>query len=111
MAEWNADNAAGPTGPGAVTLVEGSSFCISQQSGDISPHHPHGVFYQDTRILSDWRLTINGEPLEPLGAWNSSPYQGTYLGRATRADGRTDSSLTVERRRVGGVPLWLSSSC
>lgn len=105
MSGWNADNAAGPTGPGAVTLVEGSSFCISLQNGDIFPHHPHGVFYQDTRILSRWSLTVNGQPLEPLAAWTTAPYEGTYIGRAPRADGRADSPLTVERRRElrGGI--------
>ena len=105
MAGWNADNAAGPLGAGAVTLVEGSSFCISQQGGDIVPHHPHGVFFQDTRIISDWRLTINGRPLEPLGGWNRAPYHGIFVGRAARADGRADSPLTVERRRMVGAGI------
>ena len=105
MAGWNADNAAGPTGQGAVTLVAGSSFCISLQNGDILPHHPHGVFYQDTRILSRWSLTVNGQPLEPLGAWTPSPYQGTYVGRAARADGRSDSPLTVVRKRELGAGI------
>ena len=99
MAGWNADNAAGPVGQGAVTLVEGSSFCISLQNGDIFPHHPHGVFHEDTRILSRWSLTVNGQPVEPLGAWTPAPYQGMYVGRAVRTDGRADSPLTVERRR------------
>jgi len=105
MAGWNADNAAGPTGQGAITLVEGSAFCISLQNGDIFPDHPHGVFHQDTRILSRWCLTINGQQLEPLGAWTASPYQGTYIGRAVRADGRSDSPLTVERRRELGAGI------
>jgi hypothetical protein len=48
MAGWNADNAAGPTGQGAVTLVEGSSFCISLQNGDISPI-TLTVFFTETR--------------------------------------------------------------
>lgn len=52
MAGWNADTAAGPLGTGAVTLVAGSSFCISLANGDIHPEHPHGVFVLDTRILS-----------------------------------------------------------
>jgi hypothetical protein len=60
MAGWNADTAAGPLGAGAVTLVEGSSFCISLPNGDMHPELPHGLFVQDTRILSGWRLTING---------------------------------------------------
>ncbi|MFE4080344.1 glycogen debranching N-terminal domain-containing protein [Paenarthrobacter sp. YIM B13468] len=105
MAGWNADNVAGPTGQGAVTLVEGSSFCISMQNGDISPQHPHGVFYQDTRVLSRWCLTINGQPLEPLGAWTPSPHQGVYVGRAVGADGRADSPLTVERKRELGAGI------
>jgi glycogen debranching enzyme len=105
VAGWNADNAAGPTGQGAVTLVEGSSFCISLQNGDILPHYPHGVFHQDTRILSNWSLTINGQPLEPLGAWTPAPYQGTFIGRAVGADGRPDSPLTVERKREVGAGI------
>ena len=44
MAGWNADNAAGPTGQGAVTLVAGSSFCISLQNGDIFPIILTGFF-------------------------------------------------------------------
>ncbi|UZX03316.1 amylo-alpha-1,6-glucosidase [Arthrobacter sp. CDRTa11] len=105
MAGWNADNAAGSTGQGAVTLVAGSSFCISLPNGDIFPHHPHGVFYRDTRILSRWAITVNGQPLEPLGAWTPSPYQGTYIGRAARSDGRADSPLTVQRKRELGAGI------
>ncbi|WP_442781172.1 amylo-alpha-1,6-glucosidase [Arthrobacter sp. MMS18-M83] len=105
MTGWNADNAAGPTGQGAVTLVEGSSFCISQANGDILPAHPHGVFYEDTRILSLWSLAINGRPLEPLGAWTPAPYQGTHIGRAAQADGGADSPLTVERKRELGTGI------
>ncbi len=105
MTGWNANNAAGPTGQAAVTLVEGSSFCISMQNGDISPQHPHGVFFQDTRILSRWYLTVNGAPLEPLGAWTPTPYQGVYVGRAVGADGRADSPLTVERVRELGAGI------
>lgn len=105
MAGWNVENAAGPTGQGAVTLVGGSSFCISLQNGDIFPHHPHGVFHQDTRILSRWGLTINGQPMEPLGAWTPAPYQGIYIGRAVDADGRADSPLTVQRKREVGAGI------
>jgi glycogen debranching enzyme len=85
--------------------VEGSSFCISMQNGDISPQHPHGVFHQDTRVLSRWYLTINGEPVEPLGAWTPSPYQGVYVCRAVGTDGRADSPLTVERTREVGAGI------
>jgi glycogen debranching enzyme len=103
MAGWNADTAAAPLGAGAVTLVEGSSFCISLPNGDISAEHPHGLFVQDARILSGWNLTVDGQPLEPLAAETKEPYRALFVGRVSRSDGYSDSPLIVERlREVGG---------
>ncbi|MBT2534341.1 amylo-alpha-1,6-glucosidase [Arthrobacter sp. ISL-48] len=105
MAGWNADTAAGPVGSGTVTLVEGSSFCISLQNGDIQPDHPHGVFHLDTRILSGWCLTINGQELEPLAAETKEPYRALLAGRVPRLDGYADSPLIVERLREVGAGI------
>lgn len=105
MAGWNSDTAAGPMGPGTVTLVEGSSFCISLPNGDIHPEHPHGLFVQDTRILSKWSLTINGQPLEPLAAETKEPYRALFAGRVPRTDGYADSPLIVERLREVGAGI------
>ncbi|MCX2749820.1 amylo-alpha-1,6-glucosidase [Arthrobacter sp. MI7-26] len=105
MAGWNADTAAGPLGPGSITLVEGSSFCISLPNGDIYPEHPHGLFFEDTRILSRWSLTINGQPLEPLAAETKEPYRALFAGRVPRSDGYADSPLIVERLREVGAGI------
>ncbi|MGO4587573.1 amylo-alpha-1,6-glucosidase [Paenarthrobacter sp. 2TAF44] len=105
MAGWNADTAAGPLGAGTITLLEGSSFCISLQSGDIQPEHPHGLFVRDTRILSCWQLTINGYPLEPLAAEMKEPYRALFATRVPRSDGYADSPLIVERLREVGVGI------
>src|SRR4029453_4670129 len=105
MAGWNADTAAGPVGSGAVTLVEGSSFCISLPNGNIHPAHPHGVFFQDTRILSGWSLSINGQELEPLAAQVLEPYRALFAGRVARSDGYADSPLIVERLREVGAGI------
>jgi len=105
MAGWNADTAAGPVGPGTVTLVEGSSFCISQANGDIQPEHPHGVFHDDTRILSRWNLRVNGQTLESLTASTTEPYRALFIGRVPRADGYADSPLIVERVREVGAGI------
>ncbi|XAS74178.1 glycogen debranching N-terminal domain-containing protein [Micrococcaceae bacterium Sec5.1] len=105
MAGWNADTAAGPLGAGAVTLVEGSSFCISLPNGDMHAEHPHGLFVQDTRILSGWSLTINGQALEPLAAETKEPYRAVFTGRVPRTDGYADSSLVVERLREVGAGM------
>ncbi|WP_458114015.1 amylo-alpha-1,6-glucosidase [Arthrobacter sp. R1-13] len=103
MAGWNADTAAGAIGVGTVTLVEGSSFCISLQNGDMHSEQPHGLFVQDTRILSGWSLTINGLPLEPLTALTLEPYRALFAGRVHRSDGYADSPLIVERLREVGA--------
>lgn len=105
MAGWNADTAAGPMGAGTITLVEGSSFCISLPNGDIQPELPHGVFFQDTRILSRWSLTVNGQLLEPLTAETKEPYRALFAGRVARSDGYADSPLLVERLREVGVGI------
>jgi glycogen debranching enzyme len=105
MAGWNADTAAGPLGAGTVTLVEGSSFCISLPNGDIRPEHPHGLFVQDTRILSGWILTVNGQPLEPLAAETKEPYRALFAGRVPRSDGYADSPLIVQRLREVGAGI------
>lgn len=102
MTGWNADTAAGPLGPGTVTLVEGSSFCISSANGDIHSEHPHGVFFEDTRILSRWNLTVDGVPLEPLAVNVKEPYRALFVGRVPRTDGYADSPLIVERVRELG---------
>lgn len=105
MAGWNADTAAGPLGSGTVTLVEGSSFCISAANGDINPELPQGVFHLDTRILSKWELTVNGQPIEPLAAETKEPYRALFAGRVPRSDGYADSPLLVERLREVGAGI------
>ncbi|WP_457967093.1 amylo-alpha-1,6-glucosidase [Arthrobacter sp. D1-29] len=102
MSGWNVDNAAGPLGAGTVTLVEGSSFCISLANGDIHPKHPHGLFVQDTRILSHWSLSVNGQVVEELGAETKEPYRALFAGRVPSLNGHADSPLIVERLREVG---------
>ncbi|MBT2514716.1 glycogen debranching N-terminal domain-containing protein [Arthrobacter sp. ISL-30] len=105
MAGWNVDTAAGPLGAGTVTLVEGSSFCISLSNGDIFPEQPHGVFHQDTRILSRWNLSVNGHSLESLTAQPKEPYRALFAGRIRGPDGKADSPLIVERLHEVGAGI------
>ena len=103
MTAWNADTEADIGGADAVTLVEGSSFCISADSGDISPDGgTNGAFYQDTRIVSRWILRINGALREPLVAQRPDTFEATFVGRASWPDGRFDSPLMVGRNAISG---------
>jgi glycogen debranching enzyme len=103
---WNADTEADIGGADAVTVVEGSSFCISARSGDISPDSgTNGAFYQDTRIVSRWVLRINGATREPLVAQRPDAFEATFVGRARWPDGRFDSPLVVRQERHIGAGL------
>ena len=102
---WNTGTAAGSPGAGVVTVVEGSSFCISSADGNILPGLTQGLFYQDTRILSCWSLTVNGLPLEPLLPRVLEPYHALFVGRARSPHGRADSPLVIERERLVGAGL------
>jgi glycogen debranching enzyme len=106
MTAWNADTEADIGGVDAVTLVEGSSFCISSHSGDLSSEGgTSGAFYQDTRVVSRWILRINGALREPLVAHRPDAYEATFVGRARWPDGRFDSPLVVRQERHIGPGL------
>src|SRR5437868_12256422 len=87
---------------GVITLVEGSAFCISTRTGEIDPAHPHGLFFRDTRFLSEMRLWVNGAAAEPLAAQAADPFSGVFVLRGLPARGQADSHLVVYRRRYVG---------
>jgi N-terminal domain of (some) glycogen debranching enzymes len=53
---------------GLVQILDGNTFVVSDACGDIeaSPTDPTGLFPFDTRFLSRWVLTVNGERLNAL---------------------------------------------
>jgi glycogen debranching enzyme len=87
---------------GLVTLVEGSTFSLSDRTGDISPSGPAGVFVLDARVISQWQLLVDGRPLEPLSVDVSEPFAATFVARAADDSARgTGTLLAVRRRWVG----------
>ena len=55
-------------GDGLVRILDGNTFVVSDDRGDIesSPTEPTGLFSYDTRFLSKWVLTVDGERLNVL---------------------------------------------
>jgi glycogen debranching enzyme len=87
---------------GAVSLVEGASFCLSAPGGDLGGLEPHGLFFRDTRMLSRWDLRVDGQGADHLATMTPEAFRGVFVGRLPRRSGRTDSNLVVQRdRRVG----------
>ena len=89
---------------GLVTIVEGSSFILSDRSGDVHPRGgPVGLFVLDARVLSTWQLLVDGHPLEPLSASVTEPYSATFVAQPSpqRMVGADSSLLVVRQRWVG----------
>lgn len=86
-----------------TTLVAGTSFCVGDATGDIRPEQAQGLFVEDTRVLSTWRLEIDGAPVDPLTVIPAEPFEAVFVGRAAPRPERVDPTLVIERRRfVGG---------
>jgi len=102
---WTLEAAHTTAGPGTVTLVEGSSFCVCAQSGDIDPGAAQGVYFRDTRLLSCWELRIDNEPVEPLLMIPAEPFRAKFIGRARPRPGKAESTLLVNRERYVGAGM------
>jgi glycogen debranching enzyme len=102
MTGWSYAGEPAALGSAGVTLVEGSSFCVCESSGDVRDGTPQGVFFQDTRIVSRWTLMLDGKPVESLAAVSDEPWRATFLGRGAPRPGRLESTLLLRRDRYIG---------
>jgi glycogen debranching enzyme len=87
-----------------VSSLQGSTFVVSDRSGDVdaSPSDPQGLFYHDTRFLSKWKMTVDGEGLSPLSTDDIHySFAQFFLVRGTGTV-YTDSSVSVLRQRFVG---------
>ena len=64
----------------AITILEGSNFCISDQNGDFT-FMTSGLYAFDTRFLSLLLLTVNGERPLLLSAGKAEYYSAAYFLR------------------------------
>jgi glycogen debranching enzyme len=83
-----------------VTLVEGPTFCVSATSGDMDAGSPQGLFFRDTRIISGWRLRVDGRLPYQLTVLSRDPYSTTFVARVPPRGSQTE--LLLERRRYVG---------
>ncbi|MET1045035.1 MAG: glycogen debranching N-terminal domain-containing protein [Microbacteriaceae bacterium] len=88
-----------------VSLISGRSFALSDGDGNMRPTHTQGLFVLDTRVLSRWVLTLEGEIIERLGVDSPVPSRVTFLGRGRAAQGRADADVVVLRRRYFAVGM------
>src|SRR5215468_10726997 len=85
---------------GLVTLLDGTTFCICETSGDLRSGGPQGLFVRDTRLISRLELSINGHVPQPFAPQAREPFACTFLSRMPPLPGLADSTMLVARRRV-----------
>jgi glycogen debranching enzyme len=99
---FNSSSVSGVDDGPSVTLVDGSTFAVSDRSGDINGADTEGLYLSDTRMLDRLVVTIDGSRVEPLSVIPNGPFSATFVGRTTPKSGQADSPLSVIRRRHVG---------
>ncbi|MFD0783894.1 glycogen debranching N-terminal domain-containing protein [Micromonospora azadirachtae] len=93
------------TSPNTVRILDGNTFVVSEDTGDIeaTPTEPTGLFSLDTRFLSKWVLTVNGERLNALSFDDLQYYEARFFLVPGMATHYIDAKLSIIRERaVGG---------
>ena len=85
----------------AVTILEGSTFCICDDRGDVGGE-TSGFFAHDTRFLSQLRLTVNGERPLLLSYGKAEYFSAAFYLRNPLSGGLAPSDLSIVRERFVG---------
>src|SRR5581483_6568841 len=81
-----------------LTILEGSTFCICDELGDIC-EATGGFFADDTRYLSLFRLTVNGESPLLLSSGKVEYFSTAFYLRNPLAGGLGQDSVAIIRER------------
>ncbi|MGO9873483.1 MAG: glycogen debranching N-terminal domain-containing protein [Acidimicrobiia bacterium] len=89
---------------GVVKILEGNTFVVSDDRGDIeaSMSDPTGLFSFDTRFLSRWVLSIDGERLNALSTDDLQYFETRFFLVPGTGTVYVDSQMSVIRQRAVG---------
>ncbi len=89
---------------GLVQILDGNTFVVSDDRGDIeaSLTDPTGLFSFDTRFLSRWVLTVNGQRLSALSVDDLQYFETRFFLVPGTGTVYVDAKLSVIRRRSVG---------
>jgi glycogen debranching enzyme len=87
-----------------VRILDGNTFVVSDERGDIEslPTEPTGLFSFDTRFLSKWVLTVNGQKLNTLSVDDLHYFESRFFLVPGTGTVYIDAKLTVIRQRAVG---------
>ncbi|MEV0270374.1 glycogen debranching N-terminal domain-containing protein [Hamadaea sp. NPDC050747] len=86
----------------SVSILHGNTFVVSDDRGDIeaSPTEPDGLFAWDTRFLSRWVLTVDGQRLQALSTDDMQYFETRFFLVPETGTVYVDAKLSVIRRRT-----------
>src|SRR6516162_2771943 len=87
-----------------ISILDGSTFLVCSPNGDIDavPDQPEGLFYQDMRHLSKWKLTIKGIAMDVLSTDALEYYYAQHFCVPPTGTIYKNPTLSVIRRRFVG---------
>jgi len=91
--------------PSDLSLIDGSTYFLSTENGDIEVKSGEGFFHADMRHLSTWQLLIDGEPMYVLASACVDYFSARVVGTLASAGPGTNPPITITRDRfiAGGV--------
>ena len=87
-----------------VKILDGNTFVVSDGQGDIeaSPTDPTGLFSYDTRFLSRWVLTVDGQRLNALSVDDLHYWETRFFLVPGTGTVYIDAKVSVIRQRSVG---------
>ena len=87
-----------------VSILEGNTFVVSDLRGDINatPTDTTGLFAWDTRFLSRWLLTINGQTPNSLSTDDLQYFSAQFFLVPGTGTIYVDAELSIIRKRAVG---------
>jgi glycogen debranching enzyme len=87
-----------------LTILEGSTFCISDDRGDIAAE-TSGFFAHDTRFLSRLVLRVGGTTPLLLSSGRVEHFNAAFYLRNGTANGLPRDSISISRQRFVGTGM------
>jgi hypothetical protein len=82
-------------GPPTITTSQGRTFIVTTQSGEIQANTDQGVYAQDTRFVSSYRLYVNRARLSVINSSQLSFYASRF--HLTNPQIETESGTILEQ--------------
>jgi glycogen debranching enzyme len=89
---------------GTVSILEGNTFVVSDRRGDVdaSPTETQGLFHGDTRFLSRWVFTVDGQRPNVLSVDSLNYFATQFFLVPGTGTVYVDSPVSIVRQRAVG---------